>query len=143
MLAADPHGTQVARTHSAFTVGVHSLSARYEGNLTYAASQSLPTSLTVAKAASRVVMTENVGAKVGTYDVVAAVKPVVAGTGLVATGTATFTVDALPPQSFALNAKGRAHLTLALAKGGHTARVVYSGDANLAGSTGSLSFTVA
>ena len=140
-LATDPHGGQVARISRGFATGDHSLTARYQGNATYATSQSLPSPLHVTKAQSRVVVSDTKGSKPGLWNVVAAVKAVTTGVGVVATGTVTITVDSFAPQTFALNDKGRAHLTLTLRSGSHNAHVSYSGDSNFAGSTGKLAFT--
>lgn len=142
LLSPDSHGTEVAKMHRAFSVGQHSLTARYTGNANYAASQSPVASLQVMKAASKIVVTDTKGIRPHIYNIVAAVKPIARGTGRVPTGTVTITVDNLAPQTVALNTQGRAHTTVSLARGTHTAHVAYSGDTHFSASTGDLTITV-
>jgi len=142
LLSPDPHGTEVAKVHRAFSIGQHSLTARYAGNATYGASQSPVASLQVTKAASKIVVSDTKGIRPHIYNIVAAVKPIARGTGSVPTGNVTITVDNSSPQTVALNTQGRAHAPVSLVRGTHTAHVAYSGDTHFSASTGDLTITV-
>lgn len=139
-LTTSATGAQVAQLKHGFAAGSHSLTARYEGDATYAPSTSLPASLSVAKAASTAKITKS-PATAGKYNVAVVEKPVKPGAGI-PTGVVSIQVDNLAPQSVALSPTGHAHITVALAPGTHTAKVVYGGDPNFTGNTTSVSFTV-
>lgn len=134
-------GTQVARLTIGFRVGSHSLTARYGGDATYAASTSLPVTFAIGKAASTSKISQTKATKPGFYNVIAVEKAVAPGRGI-PSGTVTVQLDQLAPQALALSSTGRAHLTLALNPGSHVAKVTYGGGRQFASNTGSLTFTV-
>jgi hypothetical protein len=141
-LATSTTGAQVATLSSGFSAGTHSLTARYEGNATYAASTSAVATLIVGKATSVTTVTEAATPTKGKYAVSVAEKAVKPGIG-VPSGVVTIQVDSLAPQSFALSSTGHAKLVLSLAKGTHTAKVSYAGSSNFLGSNANLTFAVA
>lgn len=139
-LTTSTSGAQIAQLSHGFTAGTHSLTARYEGNATYASSTSLPASLAVGKAASVGKITEAATAQAGKFNVVAVEKPVKPGRGI-PTGMVSIQVDALAAQSVPLNSTGHAHITVSLVAGNHTAKVSYGGDSDFTGNTASITFT--
>ncbi len=133
-------GARIAQLKHGLAAGSHSLTARYDGDATYASSTSLPETVSIAKAASTAVISDSLVTG-GKYNVAVVEKAVKPGAG-VPSGIVTIQVDSLAPQSLALSSTGHAHITVALARGSHTAKVTYGGDANFTGNTGTSTFTV-
>lgn len=144
-LATDSNGVQVAQLIHQFTAGSHSLTAQYLGDSVYAGSTSTPKSEQVAKAPTTTKVSDTATTTPGKYNLITVEKPVEPkGTPLgtvLPTGTVTFTVDHLAPQTATLNSKARGHITVQLSPGSHTVKVTYPGDSNFTGSSGTLTFT--
>jgi hypothetical protein len=121
--------------------GPHSITATYSGNASFAASTSLNLVVTVTKNATTTTITSVPAATAGKYKLNATVKIVAPGTG-VPSGLVTFVVDGGAPQIVALNAFGKAPLTVTFVVGSvHTVTATYGGGTTVASSTGTLTFT--
>lgn len=134
-------GSAVAKTSHGFTAGSHSLTARYSGDATYAASTSNRVVITVGKAKTQAKVTFTKAASAGMYNIVVAENAVHPGRGN-PSGAVSVKVDGGTAHTITLNAQARGHITLALAKGTHHVVATYPGDANYTGNTGRLAFTI-
>lgn len=117
---------------SDLSIGIHTLTAVYVGNPTFAGSTSTPVNQTVnqSNTATAVTSSENpsfFGNAVTFFATVNAASP---GSGT-PTGTVTFRNAGIPIGTATLNASGQALLTVSnLPTGSNTITVAYSGDAN-------------
>jgi Bacterial Ig-like domain (group 3) len=121
--------------------GPHSITATYGGSATAAASTSLTLVITVNKNGSTTVIVAVATATPGKWKLNARVKIALPGTGI-PTGLVTYVIDGGAPQIVALNAFGKAPLTVTYAVGSiHNVTATYAGTAGIAASTGTLTFT--
>lgn len=124
--------------------GTHAIAAAYSGDTAFAASTSAALTQTVSKAATTTAVSSSanpstVGQAVR-FTATVSVNPPGAGTPA---GTVTFSDGGTQLGTAALNSSGTAAFTTsALAAGDHTITATYGGDANFAGSSGSLAQTV-
>jgi hypothetical protein len=129
-----------------FTVGVHTLTAKYLGNTIYAPVTSAPLQLTVNKANTATALAAGPNTTYGiAATLTATVTTPLPGSGT-PTGTVNFMNGATQIGTGTLNGAGQATmvLTTQLAAGGpYTLSAVYGGDSNANGSTGTASDTVA
>ena len=130
-------------TITTLAVGAHAISASYSGDANWAASTSLPITVTIAKDSSTVlVVPAAVVGVTGKYNLNVKVKVVKPGVGP-ATGVVTFVIDGGAGQAVAVGTGGRCHLAVTQLGVGttHTVVVSYGGDARTAPSSGSVTFT--
>jgi hypothetical protein len=124
-------GEIASLTLSSLTVGVHSISADYNGDANNSTSVSAPLSQTVNQNASTVTLSSSPNPSiVGSAVALAAVV-----SPSTATGTVQFNEGATPLGSAAVSSGGATLSDSSLALGTHTITAVYSGDANDAAST--------
>jgi hypothetical protein len=126
------------------SLGDHIFTATFDGSADLAVSVSKDLTVTDTKAATTTTGTAAPAAG-GNTKLTAIVKAVVFANGTPGdTGTVTFVIDNLAPQTFQLNSFGKAVLitTSPLAPGAHTVKMTYSGDASFTGSTTTLPFNV-
>jgi large repetitive protein len=135
-----PVSYQAKITITTLTVGDHAIVASFVadgGSL--ADSASAPKTITITKIATSVGLTTKLSTDGTTLTLTAGVLP------NTATGTVTFTIDALPPQLVAVGNFGKAALQVnvdALGSGPHTVVLTYSGDATHAASTSTNTITL-
>jgi hypothetical protein len=121
--------------------GTHNITATYNGSPTFAASTSLIVIVNVTKNATTTTITSAATSTPGTYKLNATVKVVAPGTGI-PSGLVTYVVDGGAPQIVALNAFGKAPLTVMFIVGtSHTVTATYGGGTTMATSNGTLTFT--
>lgn len=136
------NGVATAKLKVSFaTMGSHSVTATFGGSTAYAGSTSLALVLTVTKANSVTIITSKPTTTAGKYKLNATVKLVLPSTGI-PTGLVTYVVDGSAPQIVALNAYGKAPLTVAFIVGTvHTINASYGGSGSVAASSGTLTIT--
>jgi Bacterial Ig-like domain (group 3) len=119
------------------TVGSHTVSAAYSGNVNYLPSTSATLTQTVNKANSRtVVLSSSATATRGTTVVFTATVTARAPGAGTPTGTVQFRIDGVNGAALPLNVIGQAaYATSTLAVGRHTVSAVYAGDGNFNVST--------
>jgi hypothetical protein len=136
------NNVEVAKlTVKGLAFGQHSITATYSGSTAYATSTSLVVVATVTKANSTTTVTTTATTTPGEYKYSATVKMVAPSTGI-PTGLVTYVVDGGAPQVIALNAFGKAPLTVAFVVGSvHTVTATYGGSTSVSTSTGTLTLT--
>jgi hypothetical protein len=121
--------------------GPHSITATFSGNAAFAASTSLTVTVNVTKANSTTTVIGTPMTPAGKYKFNASVKMVLPSTGI-PTGLVTYVVDGGAPQVIAVNAFGKAPLTVSFVVGSvHTVSASYGGNGSVSTSTGTLSIT--
>jgi hypothetical protein len=139
-VAMDPNGQAILTVP--LGVGVHSLRASFAGTGAFTASTSATLSETVAKAATTSTLSADVLGGSGPVFLTATVAPVAPGAG-VPTGTVTIFDGTTVLGTGTLDANGQFFLFVTTLKPGpHHLSVVYSGDGNFQGSTGTLDITL-
>lgn len=124
-------------TLSALTLGLHNITAVYNGDNNFNGSTSNAVNQQVNQASTSTTVTSSLDPSVVGQNVVftATVAAVAPGAGL-PTGSVTFTVDGVPLAPVALNASGQASFSTAgLSAGNHTITAQYSGDVTFLSST--------
>lgn len=121
--------------------GPHSITATYSGNTVAAGSTSLTLVINSDKNATTTAIAAVATSTPGKWKLNAGVKVVLPGTGI-ATGLVTYVIDGGAPQIVALNAFGKAPLTVTYVVGSiHNVTATYGGTTVIAASTGTLTFT--
>jgi hypothetical protein len=141
-VAVDPNGQAILTLP--LGVGVHSLQASFAGTGSFTASTSATLSETVNKAATTSSLSVNATTFLGRSFVLitATVTTVAPGAG-VPTGTVTIFDGTTTLGTGTLDANGQFYLNVTtLTKGHHHLSVVYGGDGDFLGSTGTLDFTL-
>lgn len=138
-----------------YTVGTHSLTAKYSGDASYSANTSNPTSFTVVKGATGITVTPATASVLYTGSDNVVVNITTASMGSAPTGTLTLTsngstlatssalsafnyLDGTAGASFTFNIQGSQ-----LIIGGNQLTATYSGDSNYTGSAGKATVTMA
>jgi phage terminase large subunit-like protein len=128
-------------TVNGLAYGAHPITATYSGGASYAASTSLTVIVTITKAGSTTTVVATPTTTPGRYKFNATVRLVLPSTGI-ATGLVTYVVDGGAPQIVAVNAFGKAPLTVTFIVGSvHAVTATYDGSASVATSTGTITIT--
>jgi hypothetical protein len=134
--------TETARVSvTTLAIGSHTIIATYGGSATDASSTSLPLSVTVKPNASTTTVVATATATPGRTKLNTRVKVVLPGKGI-PTGLVTYVIDGAAPQVVALDATGKAPLTVTFPVGSvHHVTATYGGSSSVLASSGTLTFT--